>query len=641
MSDEFGRPGAVHPGFRFADAPSVAAASPDSLPSFGGRTVTLTGSHFTPGSRVFVGGAEASPVSVASWNSLSFTAPPGTAGPADVEVRDLLGRTGTAPGLLAFTLSLREAAASLPAPPNGAPFLANAAASADCDGDGLSDLVLSTSIPKVNSVTKNTAPSTRLLLNDGAGGFTDNTMSLPFPNSAESNQSNALSLGDLDRDGAAEILLSRASPARAADLFITYQGLPGYYLTETPDVFDPPTLRATRLLARGGSGNFTDTGDQDLPGTDCPPAGGLGERWQAAASAMGDLDGDGTEDLLLVAGGDLRGGAVSNVQWIYVKTKYGYFPYYYYYYTKQKSLLTQDTWTKGAVRPLVNYGGALEDRDSGPGLLLGKAETLLDDFRGAACALGDLDGDGTLDAVSVKGSSALREVDGTPVPSSAIRVLRNAGGGYLYFEPGMTAGTYADDHPGSGDFLQGTTTALGDLDGDGDLDLVVGRAKFSYWIDGEGESRVLPAIRILRNDPSDGLVEDTEGFLPESLFRTGGGPTILGVRDVALADLDGDGDLDIVVTGRETTVIDSGSGKGARGILDAAIRPATRVLLNDGSGFFADATEDWLAAATGDLLTADAVAVFDADGDGKPEIALVLDEAPATGMSPFRLFKVQ
>lgn len=67
-----------------------------------------------------------------------------------------------------------------------------------------------------------------------------------------------------------------------------------------------------------------------------------------------------------------------------------------------------------------------------------------------------------------------------------------------------------------------TTVALGDLDGDGDLDLVVGPNSGRFAV----------------------LINDGTGtFGPAVTYSTAGSQA----RAVALGDLDGDGDLDVVV----------------------------------------------------------------------------------------------
>ncbi|MCK6481326.1 MAG: IPT/TIG domain-containing protein, partial [Planctomycetes bacterium] len=388
--DEFGRPGASIPGFRFADPPVVDVATPATLPSHGGRTVALAGSHFVPGDRVFLDGVEASGVAVQGWNGLSFTAPAGSAGPVEIEVRDPLGRSWIGSGLLEFTPSLVSAAGLLPPAPTGADFFGDALVVGDCTGDGLPDLVISSPVARTNTVTKATAPSTSLLVNDGSGRFANRTFSLPAPTAVESGQADALSVGDLDGDGASEILLSRASPPRAAADTVLYAGLPAYYRVDPSSTsWDRPTLRATRLLAADAGGTFSDDGGTRLPDPGVPPCEGFGERWQASASALGDLDGDGGDDLVLAAGGEVREGTIADVYWIQKKMKYGYWPYYYYYYVREKSYLTEESARKGALRPLMNAGkGVLEDRGNGPGLLTDSGKAILDDFRGSACAAG-------------------------------------------------------------------------------------------------------------------------------------------------------------------------------------------------------------------------------------------------------------
>ena len=116
--------------------------------------------------------------------------------------------------------------------------------------------------------------------------------------------------------------------------------------------------------------------------------------------------------------------------------------------------------------------------------------------------------------------------------------------------------------------------ALGDVDGDGDLDLVAeGR-------DNSGNPRLLLFL-----NEGGVLVEQTD-ILPAGLMNGA----------VALGDVDGDGDLDLAATGIDNT--------GARRFL---------VFRNDGHGNFTLAQEPW---GPGDGFAYGSVAFGDVDSDG-------------------------
>jgi hypothetical protein len=68
----------------FADQPVITAVTPSSGPLAGGDTVTLSGSHFAEGLRVFFGTQEATGVQLVDRNTLTCRTPAGPAGPVDV-----------------------------------------------------------------------------------------------------------------------------------------------------------------------------------------------------------------------------------------------------------------------------------------------------------------------------------------------------------------------------------------------------------------------------------------------------------------------------------------------------------------------------------------------------------------------------
>ena len=230
-------------------------------------------------------------------------------------------------------------------------------------------------------------------------------------------------------------------------------------------------------------------------------------------------------------------------------------------------------------------------------------------------ALGDLDGDGDLDAV---------------VTNASVGVVNT-----IWINQGRAQGVV------EGVFLDvgglGTSparaVALGDLDGDGDLDAVIGGAVtgLELWINQGGAQAGTPGTFVdsgQRLALGNGFAEavyladfDGDGHLdayaanngsnPEDVIWMNPGPDAAGNPgvfqagwtgparasfDAAIADYDQDGDLDVFV---------AHAAEGGR---------ANAVWLNDGSGMLADS-----GLALGDSRTM-AVAAGDADGDGDPDV---------------------
>ena len=164
-------------------------------------------------------------------------------------------------------------------------------------------------------------------------------------------------------------------------------------------------------------------------------------------------------------------------------------------------------------------------------------------------ALADLDGDGDLDAVLANNMG------------QSNRVLINDG------EGGFTDSGRAVGNGGS------YCIAIGDVDGDGDLDILIGNAVSA----GGGQPDPL-----FLND-GDALFSDSGQAL--------GAPNAF-TQDIAFADVDGDGDLDIVIA-------DEGD--------------PDRVFLNDGRGDFTDSGQ---VLASERLNVTNSIALGDLDGDG-------------------------
>jgi hypothetical protein len=185
-------------------------------------------------------------------------------------------------------------------------------------------------------------------------------------------------------------------------------------------------------------------------------------------------------------------------------------------------------------------------------------------------APGDLDGDGDLDAFIAVccGTVAQGGPSNVHYPPRH-RAFLNDGAGNLT----AVLGSLGD--------LGTRSVALGDLDGDGDLDIYMGNSFSTRDADSTSSS----------NEPNTVWLNDGAGRFTDTGQRLGD----LGTNAVALSDLDGDGDLDVFAA--------------HRGPDDPWSGPAA-VWLNDGAANFNDSGQ-----RLGDEL-ARFVFLEDVDGDG-------------------------
>ncbi|MGD9099002.1 MAG: FG-GAP-like repeat-containing protein, partial [Anaerolineae bacterium] len=357
------------------------------------------------------------------------------------------------------------------------------------------------------------------------------------------------------------------------------------------------TVWQFRASTQGGSGVF-------VPHATSPTFGG----GNSLDIALGDVDGDGDLDVLVANAGN-------QPQDVYLNDGSGAFSAHSVSPTfgggRSESVALGDVDGDGDLDALVaNYGAAQVVRlNDGTGRFI--SHPLTSTFGDAAglsrdIALGDVDGDGDLDAVIANDGNQAQEIH------------LNDGTGR--FVPHPTAHTF-----GGG---QSSAIALGDVDDDGDLDALVANAI--------NQSQV-----VYRND-------GTGRFTPHATF--GGGNS----RDIDLGDVDGDGDLDTLVANLlapQEVYLNDGDGNFASshtfgsagfsyaialgdvdddGDLDALVANYSgqpqEVYLNDGSGVF-DVAPITSTFGAGDSY---AIALGDVDGDGDLDALIAQDGAAQT-----------
>lgn len=231
-------------------------------------------------------------------------------------------------------------------------------------------------------------------------------------------------------------------------------------------------------------------------------------------------------------------------------------------------------------------------------------------FGRAVEALGDLDGDGVPE-VAV-GAPGFRQDEGV------LWLLSLAADGTVSRQVRIGGDSLGDDPPSARSAFGGALARLGDLDGDGVTDLLVGAARDRQ------DGLETGSVRVLMLDGSGGVRRSTK-IAPGAGGFTGHVDVgdFFGVSVAALGDLDGDGVADAAVGARrngggESGDAAAGENTGAVWLLfltrDGGVRAHRKI----------GATSGDLAGALagGDEFGQSVASLGDLDGDGVPDLAV-------------------
>ncbi|MCA9028281.1 MAG: FG-GAP repeat protein, partial [Planctomycetaceae bacterium] len=303
-----------------------------------------------------------------------------------------------------------------------------------------------------------------------------------------------------------------------------------------------------------------------------------GERFGRSLTNMGDLDGDGIAELVSGAPLNRDGG-----------------PYRGAIYIMSQEAITPPgvvTATRKISDTAGNFTATLENFDY---------------FGGAVADLGDLDGDGIVDMAV----GAYRDDDHFPNTGAVYVLFLNADGTVKSHQKiSDTAGNFTATLDES-DFFGSSLTKLGDLDGDGIVDLAVG----AYLDDDGGLNRGAVYVLFMNANgtvKSHQKISDTIGNFTASLDDGDS----FGSSITNLGDLDGDGIADLAVGAFLDD--DGGFNRGAVYVLflnvDGTVKSHQKV--SDTAGNFAPTLDDV------DFFGRSLTKLGDLNGDGVADLAV-------------------
>ena len=452
-------------------------------------------------------------------------------------------------GSVKDTVEINNSTANGPVLSNNDFFGTSVAAIGDLDGDGVPDLAAGANGDSNGGEGRG---AVHVMFMNGNGTvkgtveINDSTANGPVLSDEDYFGASVAAIGDLDGDGVQDLVVGAWG---------NYNGGPGRGAVHVMFMNGNGTVKGT-VEINDSTANGPVLSDEDYFGI--------------SVAAIGDLDGDGVQDLAVGADGDDNGG-----------TDHG---------AVHVMFMNRD----GSVKDTVEIN---DSTANGPVLSD-------DDFFGASvAAIGDLDGDGVPDlAAGAWGDDHGGTDHGT------VHVMFMNGNGSVKDTVKINDSTANSPVLSDYDYFGGSVAAIGDLDGDGVTDLAVG----AQGDDDGGQNRGTVHVMFMNGNGSvKGTVEINNS--------TANGPVLsdddgFGRSVAAIGDLDGDGvqDLAVGANGDDNGGTDHG---------------AVHVMFMNGNGSVKDTVEINNSTANGPVLSnndffgTSVAAIGDLDGDGVPDLA--------------------
>jgi hypothetical protein len=616
---EFAAPGT----FTYGSGMLITTIRPAAVPAFGGVPVLVSGSNFTVNDVVSLDDVPVPTTPVIYQTFVlghrieAADLPAHAPGKVDVKVSTPSGPSATKVDGLQYFGFTDVTGTAIPAASATDDWGGVANAVIDKEGDGKVDWILVAHTDAFNG-----RPGTRALKNDGTGTFTDVTgTDCPTPATGSGFGANALLVGRLNADAIPDVYLSTPGTGVAWDA--NGDGNPDWWEARMLDEkrIDPwarmwfPSAAGIfvdqQVAGNGGlfgiNGLYLCSAAWACAGVDRPGVCKVFDYdFRSVGAAMGDLDGDGDSDIVLVNDRSLaRFRGLSVGTWVGCYT--GQVNYQYY---------EADAYGHATRVLLSGSNGGLTDRTKEMFVTDPAAD---EDSRGVAAAIADVIADsstGVMNDILVVHDQPVYKDSGA-VPAVRLFRQKNSAGNVVFEQQN---GFFPAVQDGVTDPWIGNAVASADLNVDFYRDVVLS-------LDAAPPAGASFSTRILLQDGAQTRVVDRTNAILTGVLPAGDDGR---ARVLVARDFDRDGDVDLFLS----TASSTGSGnRRTRLLINADRDPVT------GYPVFVDASSLFPAVGS-DTGAAVALSLGDVDGDGHLDIVITdTHETSGTPVKRTRIWK--